>query len=99
MIRSGPIAPTGTVDATTVDELVDDATCSGQPVSGTTTLESRGDTAVVTYDGASDCDVDGNARLAVNGDEKGLISSVSCSVGASGAGVLRGSQRKPSLLR
>src|SRR5262245_40048137 len=32
--REGYFSPTGTVEATTVDEVVDDETCSGQPVSG-----------------------------------------------------------------
>jgi hypothetical protein len=79
--RKGPIAPTGGVDATTVDELVDDATCSGQPVSGSTTLEARGDTAVITYDGATDCDGEQNARLVVNGKDRGVVAGISCSFG------------------
>src|SRR5215471_5144196 len=54
--RDGVLAPTGTIDATTVDERVDNAVCSGQPVSGQTTIVADGDTAVVSYDGATDCD-------------------------------------------
>jgi hypothetical protein len=45
--RSG-FAPTGTVTATTVDERLDD-TCSGQPVSGQTTIERGSRTDVITY--------------------------------------------------
>ncbi|HEX6273331.1 MAG TPA: hypothetical protein VFZ53_09830 [Polyangiaceae bacterium] len=83
--RSGFIEPTGSVDATTVDELVDGELCSGQPVSGSTTLEARGDTAVVTYDGATDCDAEQNARLVVNGEDRGLVSGIACTVTAVGA--------------
>ena len=82
--------PTGVVDAMTVDQLVDDDTCSGQPVSGTTTLHGRGDTAVITNDGATDCDPDQNARVSVNGKDRGLVAGINCSVanvGATASGV------------
>jgi hypothetical protein len=82
--RKGVLPPTGVVEATTADEVVDDEICSGQPVSGTTTLQSRGDTAVVTYDGATDCDDEQNARLSVNGDDRGLISGIHCATNAPG---------------
>ena len=73
---TGFIAPNGSVEATTTDELVVDARCSGQPVSGSTTLRSRGHTAVVTYDGETDCDDDQNAELSVNGEARGPISGI-----------------------
>ncbi len=88
--RTGYFRPTGVVDAMTVDQLVDDDTCSGQPVSGTTTLHGRGDTAVITYDGATDCDPDQNARVSVNGKDRGLVAGINCSVanvGATASGV------------
>jgi len=83
--RQGFISPNGAVDASTLDEVVDDATCSGQPASGSTTLESGSDTAVITYDGASDCDSKQNAQLTVNDEDKGLIDGITCSLGACGA--------------
>jgi hypothetical protein len=83
--RSGFVEPTGSVEATTVDELVDDDVCSGQPVSGSTTLAARGDTAVVTYDGVTDCDAEQNARVVVNGKDRGLVSGIACAVAAVGA--------------
>ncbi len=79
--RQGYFPPTGAVEATTADQVVDDALCSGQPVSGSTTLQAKGDTAVVTYDGATDCDPDQNARLSVNGKDRGLVSGISCAFG------------------
>jgi hypothetical protein len=83
--RTGFIEPTGSVEATTVDEFVDDEVCSGQPVAGSTTLHARNDTAVVTYDGATDCDSEQNASLVVNGKDRGLVSGIACTVAAVGA--------------
>lgn len=82
--RDGFLPPTGAVDVTTQAEVVDDAVCSGAPVSGTTTLRARGDTAVVTYDGASDCDADQKAKLSVNGKDRGLVSGINCAVAGAG---------------
>ena len=78
--------PTGVVEATTADQVVDDDVCAGQPVSGSTTLHAEGDTAVVTYDGATDCDPDQNARLSVNGKDRGLVSGIMCAMGSGGRG-------------
>ncbi|WP_437535913.1 hypothetical protein WME79_15385 [Sorangium sp. So ce726] len=82
--RDGLLAPTGIVEATTVDEVVDDGVCSGQPVSGSTTLQSRGDTAVITYDGATDCDAEQNARFSVNDRDRGMVSGINCAIDAPG---------------
>ncbi|HEX6765983.1 MAG TPA: hypothetical protein VF103_10910, partial [Polyangiaceae bacterium] len=82
--RDGFLPPTGVVNATTEDQVVDDDGCSGQPFSGTTTLRARGDTAVVTYDGATDCDDDKNARLSVNGEDRGLVSGINCAFAGAG---------------
>jgi len=81
--RSGVFPPNGSVDATTADQVLDEA-CSGQAYSGTTTLQAGDDTAVITYDGATDCDDDQNARLSVNGKDRGLVSGISCAVSALG---------------
>jgi hypothetical protein len=83
--RQGVISPNGSVEASTLDEVVDDSVCSGQPVSGSTTLKSGSDTAVITYDGESDCDSKQNAKLSVNDEDRGLIDGISCAVRACGA--------------
>jgi len=82
--RRGFFPPLGAVDVTTEDEVVDDAVCSGQPASGATTLRARGDTAVVTYDGATACDGEKNAELSVNGEDRGLVSGINCAVARAG---------------
>ena len=84
--RQGVISPNGAVDASTLDEVVDNALCAGQPASGSTTLTSGSDTAVITYDGESDCDAKQNAQLSVNGKDRGLIGGISCSLRGAGAG-------------
>lgn len=88
--RSGKLPPTGAIDATTVDEVVDDATCSGQPASGSTTIQRGPQTAVVTYDGATDCDASQNARWSVDGQDRGLIDGITCSL-EGGVGQVTGS--------
>jgi len=75
--------PNGAVEAMTADQVLDEA-CSGQAYSGSTTLQSGDDTAVITYDGATDCDGDQNARLSVNGKDRGFVSGISCTVGIVG---------------
>jgi MYXO-CTERM domain-containing protein len=78
--RSGVEAPTGRVEASTTDEVVDDAVCSGQPVSGNTTLQDdAGNTVVITYDGSTDCDEDQAASFSLNGEPQGEITGVVCS--------------------
>jgi hypothetical protein len=83
--RQGVIAPNGAVDASTLDERVDNDVCAGQAVAGQTTLKSGSDEAVITYDGESDCDKAQAAQLSVNGEERGLIEGISCAVVAPGA--------------
>jgi hypothetical protein len=83
--REGMVAPTGRVQATTVDQMLDDAVCAGQAVSGQTTIASGGSTAVITYDGATDCDEEKNAKWSLNGEDRGLIDGICCSAGAIGS--------------
>jgi hypothetical protein len=78
--RTGLVAPTGTARVATIDEVVDDEVCSGQPSSGRTEIAIGDSVAVVTYDGATDCDADQAARLEVDGEERGRISGVTCSI-------------------
>jgi hypothetical protein len=76
--------PSGVIQATTEDEVRDQDVCSRQPISGSTTLRTGDDTAVVTYDGATDCDEAWNARLSVNGDDRGLLSGILCTIDVPG---------------
>lgn len=85
VVRDGFFPPNGAVDATTLNEVVDDAVCSGQPVSGSTALRSGDDVAIVEYDGENDCDADQNAELTVNGEARGLVEGVNCAVAAPGS--------------
>jgi hypothetical protein len=78
VIRDGVLPPTGTVDAVTDDQYFDDV-CP-EAASGTTTLQSEGHTAVITYDGATDCDDDAAALWSVDGDDRGTIEGVTCAV-------------------
>lgn len=89
--RDGFVAPTGTIVAKTVDEVIDNDVCAGQPLSGTTTLERGDHVSIVTYDGETDCDADQNARLSSDGVDRGFISGIACGLGrgdASPAGPL-----------
>lgn len=84
--RDGFLPPNGKVEASTLNQLVDDDVCAGQPVSGTTTLRAGEDEAVVTYDGESDCDENKSAQLAVNDESRGTIEGVSCRASGAAAG-------------
>ncbi len=64
--------------APTVDERLDD-TCSGQPVSGQTTIERGSRIDVITYDGATACDEAHAAEWTVNGADRGLLTGIGCS--------------------
>ena len=78
--RSGIAAPTGVVEASTVDQRLDEA-CPGQAMSGTTTLRADGHDVVITYDGAIDCDADAAAQWSLDGVDQGAITGIACSVG------------------
>jgi hypothetical protein len=79
-------APTGTVDASTIDQVWDNEVCPGQAISGRTILKAGTDTAVITYDGETDCDDDHNAQLTVNDEDQGLVRGVTCNVRVPGRG-------------
>jgi MYXO-CTERM domain-containing protein len=72
--------PTGTAEVETVEQLVDDAICSGQSSSGETTIVVDGHTIVVTYDGETDCDENNAARWSLDGKDQGLVEGVTCAV-------------------
>jgi hypothetical protein len=83
--RDGLAAPTGTVDATTENEVMDASVCSGQPLAGRTMIETEDQSAVVFYDGESDCDMAQRARYRVDGEERGTLSGITCSLGTPGS--------------
>jgi hypothetical protein len=93
--REGLLPPIGTVDATTVEEVVDDEVCAGQPVSGSTTLRTSDHTAVIVYDGATDCDPDQNAQVLVNDEDRRLVGGILCTVTDVG---MRGAPSIPAFL-
>jgi hypothetical protein len=79
--REGGEVPTGRIEATTTNEVIDDAACSGQPASGNTTLRDRhGNTAVITYDGDIECDDEQAASYTLNGEPEGEITGIACAV-------------------
>jgi len=89
VVREGLLPPVGTVEVSTSAEVVDNDVCSGEPVSGNTTIENdAGETVVVTYDGDVDCDDEHAATYTLNGDPKGKITGIACaaSPGRTGPG-------------
>jgi len=78
---SGRIGSTevGVVEAQTDDELMSDSVCETEAESGVTTLRAGGDTAAITYDGATECDPEATVRWTLNGADKGELQGVSCS--------------------
>ena len=85
--RDGVVINSGEIDAETVDQVRDDELCPGEGVSGTTTMVSSAHTVVISYDGETDCDEDDAARWSLDGEDKGLVTGVTCSAGGpAGAG-------------
>src|SRR5512140_2609325 len=74
----------GMVSAETTSETIDDAACSNEAASGTTTIHAGADTAVITYDGASKCDSPGAITWTLNGTSQGEVPGISCSVAPAG---------------
>lgn len=71
----------GNVEVSTTDERLHHS-CANEPISGTTTLRSGADVAVITYDGATKCDDPGAATWTLNDEYQGEITGVSCSATA-----------------
>jgi hypothetical protein len=83
------LSTVGAADAVTVRQIVDRPSCGPEVTSGTTTLSSLGDTAVITYDGANDCDETSTVRWTLNGADQGELAGVGCAL----AGVPSGAPR------
>jgi MYXO-CTERM domain-containing protein len=76
----------GVVAVETEDEVIDDAVCGDEALSGRTTIAASGHTAVVTYDGATDCDTTSTVTWTYDGADQGEVEGVSCAAGGSGGG-------------
>jgi hypothetical protein len=81
--REGDEVPRGRIEATTTNEVVDSAACSGQPASGNTTLRDRhGNTVIITYDGSIECDEEQAASYTLNDEAQGEITGIACAMSA-----------------
>ncbi|OJT21441.1 hypothetical protein BO221_26850 [Archangium sp. Cb G35] len=69
----------GVVEVATKDEVVDDSVCDDEAASGSTTIKSGGHTAVITYDGATDCEEASTVQWSLDGKASGEMEGVSCS--------------------
>lgn len=69
----------GKLSTSTQNEVVDNTVCETEAASGTTTLRSGADTAVITYDGASNCSMDSTVQWSLNGAPQGELTGVRCS--------------------
>lgn len=76
------IAQLGVFSTRTDREIVDGAVCEGEALSGTTTLAAGADEAVITYDGATDCEMTSTVQWSLNGVAQGELSGIRCSAGA-----------------
>lgn len=74
----------GVADVTTTNELINDVVCQDEAVSGTTAISANGNTLLITYDGAADCEKDSTVQWSLNGTPKGELKGIRCSVGQHG---------------
>ena len=72
--------PFGVVDASTVDQIFDAAVCTDEHVSGVTIFISGADEAVITYDGATDCDSEDTVAWSLNGVDQGELERWGCTI-------------------
>lgn len=82
----------GKASVSTEDELLTSVTvgfmtggtaaeCSYEAMSGSTTIEGDGATAVILYDGATDCDSTSTVTWTLNGANQGEVEGISCRIG------------------
>jgi hypothetical protein len=74
----------GAVDAETDAEVVDSNICDSEALSGTTTIRASGHTAVITYDGQTDCEETSTVTWTYDGADQGELEGVSCRTGRGG---------------
>lgn len=71
----------GRFDVRTEAEVIDDDVCASEGISGST-IVSGANEAVITYDGAVDCDPDGTVTWALDGQPLGEVRGVFCAASA-----------------
>jgi hypothetical protein len=69
----------GLVEVETKAEVVDGSVCDSEAASGSTTIKSNGHTAVIEYDGATDCEEASTVKWSLDGKASGELEGVSCS--------------------
>lgn len=69
----------GVVEVETKAEVVDGSVCNSEAASGSTTIKSGGHTAVIQYDGATDCDEASTVQWSLDGKATGEMEGVRCS--------------------
>ncbi|HYO74044.1 MAG TPA: hypothetical protein VEU33_49040 [Archangium sp.] len=75
----------GVVEVATKDEVVDGSVCDEEASSGSTTIKSSGHTAVIQYDGATDCEETSTVQWSLDGKASGELEGVSCSAASGSA--------------
>ena len=68
-----------TMHIETEDQVMDEAQCGSEPISGTNTVSNGVDELVFTFDGATDCDEEPTQMLSVNGGDPVEVAGASCS--------------------
>ncbi|QRK04310.1 hypothetical protein JQX13_29050 [Archangium violaceum] len=61
-------------------EVVNNAVCDSEALSGSTTIRSGGHTALIQYDGATDCEDASTVRWSLDGKAMAEMEGVRCSV-------------------
>jgi hypothetical protein len=75
----------GVVEVETKAEVVDGSVCDSEASSGSTTIKSSGHTAVIQYDGATDCEESSTVQWSLDGKAKAEMAGVSCSAASGSA--------------
>jgi MYXO-CTERM domain-containing protein len=71
--------PLGVVEVETKSEVVEPSRCASEALSGSTTITSGGHTALIEYDGETDCDKTSTVKWSFDGKAQGEMEGVSCS--------------------
>ncbi|MCY1078975.1 hypothetical protein [Archangium lansingense] len=69
----------GVIEVETKAEVVDGSVCDSEAASGSTTVKSGGHTAVIQYDGATDCEDSSTVQWSLDGKASGELEGVRCS--------------------
>lgn len=77
----------GWVHISTDSQRYDSEICEGEALSGTTTVTSGPHTAVIIYDGLTDCDPSSTATWSLDGEDQGEMDAIGCSTVSAWPGV------------